>query len=118
MVPEFVFVPLIVSAKVPIEVTTLLLKLLLIVKAPVALLSPEPPRVRSKYVTPKAGVTSSGDSRVGIGKPNLAGGHIAHVIGGFSEDESPIIAECVERVVESVDCLLTEGIDRAMSSFN
>jgi len=56
--------------------------------------------------------------RVGIGKPSSEGKHIAHVIGGFTEDESPIIAEAIERVVEAVDCLLAEGIDRTMSRFN
>jgi PTH1 family peptidyl-tRNA hydrolase len=56
--------------------------------------------------------------RVGIGKPSAEGQHIAHVIGGFSDDESPIIAAVVERVVEAVDCLLHEGIDRTMSRFN
>jgi PTH1 family peptidyl-tRNA hydrolase len=56
--------------------------------------------------------------RVGIGKPREEGNHVAHVIGGFSGDESPIIASAVERVVEAVDCLLQEGIDRAMSRFN
>lgn len=56
--------------------------------------------------------------RVGIGKPSEEGKHIAHVIGGFSKDESPIIAESVDRVVEAVDCLLEEGIDQVMSKFN
>ena len=56
--------------------------------------------------------------RVGIGKPSVGGEHISHVIGGFSKDEFPIIAEAVGRVVETVDCLLEEGIDQAMSRFN
>ena len=56
--------------------------------------------------------------RVGIGRPAPDGGPIAHVIGGFSGVESPIISEAVARVVEAVDSILEEGIDRAMSRFN
>ena len=56
--------------------------------------------------------------RVGIGKPSVGGADVSHVIGGFSKDESPIIAEAAGKVVKSVDCLLEEGIDQAMSRFN
>ena len=56
--------------------------------------------------------------RVGIGRPGESGGQVAHVIGGFSSEESPVIAEVVQQVVDATDCLLEEGIDRAMSRFN
>ncbi len=56
--------------------------------------------------------------RVGIGHPGESGGQVSHVIGGFSNDEAPVIAEVVQRVVDATDCFLEEGIDRAMSKFN
>ena len=56
--------------------------------------------------------------RVGIGRPDSLESNIPHVIGGFSEDESLTIAKSVKRVVETLDCLLEEGIDQAMSRFN
>ena len=56
--------------------------------------------------------------RVGIGRPDPGAGDVAHVIGGFSDDEAPVIAKTVKQVAEAVDCLLVDGIDRAMSGFN
>ena len=56
--------------------------------------------------------------RVGIGHPTPELGNIPHVISQFSEDEAPIISDAVKRVVEAVECLMEEGIDRAMNRFN
>lgn len=57
--------------------------------------------------------------RVGIGHPRHERDHvISHVLTTFSDDESPIIAEAVERVVQALDCLLSENITEAMSRFN
>ena len=56
--------------------------------------------------------------RVGIGRPGQTGRQVAHVIGGFSDDEAPVIAEIVQQAADATECLLVEGIDRAMSKFN
>jgi peptidyl-tRNA hydrolase, PTH1 family len=56
--------------------------------------------------------------RVGIGPPALGRGRVSHVLARFTEEEAPIIAEAVSRVVEAVDCLLTENIQVAMNRFN
>ncbi len=56
--------------------------------------------------------------RIGIGRPGQDGNQVAHVIGGFSSEETAVMAEVVQQVVSAADCLLTDGIDRAMSQFN
>jgi peptidyl-tRNA hydrolase, PTH1 family len=56
--------------------------------------------------------------RVGIGHPPEGRDQISHVLTGFTEDESPLIAETVDRVVEAVECLLAEDIAVAMNRFN
>ena len=64
------------------------------------------------------GATDFTRIRVGIGRPNSEQDQISHVIGGFTEEEAPIIAKTVKGVVAAVDCLLLEGIDQAMNQFN
>ena len=56
--------------------------------------------------------------RVGIGHPAGDREQISHVLTGFSEDESPVIAEAVNKVVEAVDCLLEHGLAVAMNRYN
>ena len=56
--------------------------------------------------------------RIGIGRPGQDVNQVAHVIGGFSGDETALMAEVIQQVVSATDCLLTDGIDRAMSQFN
>ncbi|MGI6751438.1 MAG: aminoacyl-tRNA hydrolase [Anaerovoracaceae bacterium] len=55
--------------------------------------------------------------RIGIGgerKMSLAG----YVLGGFSKGEKNVIEDAVLRAVESVDCILGQGIDKAMNEYN
>ena len=56
--------------------------------------------------------------RVGIGKPERADDWVSYVLDPFSPDETPVVREVVERVADSIDSLLREGIDRAMNRFN
>lgn len=56
--------------------------------------------------------------RVGIGHPPPDREQVSHVLTRFSEDESSIIADAVNRVVEAVDCLLAEDITVAMNRYN
>ena len=56
--------------------------------------------------------------RVGIGPPPPELGSISHVLGRFSQEESPQIAQSVKMVAEAVECLLEENIDVAMNRFN
>jgi peptidyl-tRNA hydrolase, PTH1 family len=56
--------------------------------------------------------------RVGIGPPAVDGGQVSHVLTRFTQEETPIIDQAVARVLEAVDCLLTEDIHVAMNRFN
>jgi len=56
--------------------------------------------------------------RIGVGKPPNDGDSIPHVLGKFSEEEEPLIAQAVQNAVSAVECLLQESIDIAMNRFN
>ncbi len=56
--------------------------------------------------------------RVGVGRQEDGNDQIQHVIGTMSTDERKVVDESVERVVQSVSTLLTEGIDVTMNRFN
>lgn len=56
--------------------------------------------------------------RVGVGKQADGENQIQHVIGRIPPDERKAIDESVERVVQSVSTLLTEGMDVTMNKFN
>lgn len=64
--------------------------------------------------------------RVGVGRPDgeeergLAGRRtvIAHVLRGFTPEEEALVAPVRERVADALDCLLSEGIERAMDRYN
>ena len=55
--------------------------------------------------------------RIGIGGPGLSGS-VDHVLGRFSGDEKPAVADAILRAAEAVECLLAEGIDVAMNRYN
>ena len=56
--------------------------------------------------------------RVGIGQPENRGGQVGHVLNRFSEEETPVISEALQRVVAAIDCLLEENITVAMNRYN
>jgi peptidyl-tRNA hydrolase, PTH1 family len=61
--------------------------------------------------------------RVGIGHPGAENGNkevevIDHVLGGFGEAEKSVIAAVISRVSDALCCLLTEGIESAMNTYN
>ena len=56
--------------------------------------------------------------RVGIGKPERADDWVDYVLAPFAEEEMQLVGETIGRVVDCVDSLLREGIDRAMNRFN
>lgn len=55
--------------------------------------------------------------RLGIGA-NGKRDIIDHVIGGFTKEEVPVLREAVTKAVSCIECMLGEGIDRAMSQYN
>ncbi len=56
--------------------------------------------------------------RVGIGRPSEGADQIGHVLGTLPDEEQKAIDEAVERVVQVVASILTEGIEAAMGRFN
>jgi PTH1 family peptidyl-tRNA hydrolase len=56
--------------------------------------------------------------RIGIGKSSLEKEAIAHVLGRFSPDETPIIAAVFKLAVDAVEDSLREGVEKAMSLYN
>tara|TARA_B100000029_G_C17543560_1_gene947616 strand:- start:1339 stop:1896 length:558 start_codon:yes stop_codon:yes gene_type:complete len=56
--------------------------------------------------------------RLGIGRPKENLNQISHVIGKFSDCESPLIARTVATVVDLLDTMFLEGIDKAMNTYN
>jgi len=56
--------------------------------------------------------------RIGIGQPPYDGDTIPHVLGRFTKDEEPLIAQAVQDAVSAVECMLENNIDIAMNRFN
>ena len=56
--------------------------------------------------------------RVGIGRAPEGTGGRDYVLSRFAGEEWPVVKEVVERVGEAVECLLREGLERAMNKFN
>jgi len=56
--------------------------------------------------------------RIGVGQPSRGGESVPHVLGKFSKEEGPLIAQAVQDAVSAVHCMLEESIDVAMNRFN
>ena len=56
--------------------------------------------------------------RIGVGRPQDGTGQIEHVIGPMEPDEREVVDEAVARAAAAIACLLSEGIDEAMSQYN
>lgn len=71
-----------------------------------------------KSVIEAAGSQEFPRLRIGVGRPPEGRGQIEHVIGPMDSRDREVVDEAVERAAEAIECLLTEGIDEAMSRFN
>ena len=71
-----------------------------------------------KSVIEAAGSQEFPRLRIGVGRPPEGTGQIEHVIGPMDSQNREVVDEAVERAAEAIECLLTEGIDEAMSRFN
>jgi PTH1 family peptidyl-tRNA hydrolase len=56
--------------------------------------------------------------KIGIGRPASGDDEVRHVLGRMSTDDRTRVEAAVERAAQAVVCLLTEGIDVAMSRYN
>lgn len=72
-----------------------------------------------KSIIQHLGTQSFPRMRIGIDKPVVAGyNQIDWVLGRFTKDEQPVIAETLPRVAEAVEAILTIGMERAMNRYN
>ena len=57
--------------------------------------------------------------KIGVGqKPHPDYDLADWVLGKFPADQRPVMAEAAQRAAEAVECVLAEGMDRAMSQYN
>jgi PTH1 family peptidyl-tRNA hydrolase len=56
--------------------------------------------------------------RIGVGQPPQGADSIPHVLGRFSKEEEPLVAQAVQDAVGAVQCILEENIDIAMNRYN
>jgi len=57
--------------------------------------------------------------KIGVGAPDHPEYDLADfVLGKFSDDEIKILKPVVENVCDAIDCIITQGIDRAMNKYN
>ena len=54
--------------------------------------------------------------RVGVGGPG--NDMVDHVLGHFSSEDSKIMQEAFDKAADAVCCIVTDGIDKAMTRFN
>jgi PTH1 family peptidyl-tRNA hydrolase len=43
---------------------------------------------------------------------------VGHVLGAFSAEEEPVIAQAIRTASDAVECWIAEGIEAAMTRFN
>jgi PTH1 family peptidyl-tRNA hydrolase len=56
--------------------------------------------------------------RVGVGRPPRERGAVGHVLSRFDAAEREIIATAIRRAADAVECIVIEGEERAMNTFN
>ncbi len=56
--------------------------------------------------------------RVGIGRPDSGADVVNYVLERFSEEEKDTISEAITRAADAIECWVTQGIEKAMSSYN
>jgi peptidyl-tRNA hydrolase, PTH1 family len=56
--------------------------------------------------------------RIGIGRPAPGRDVISHVMSRFGKEERPLMDQTVKRAVEALECIVTEGFQKAMNRFN
>jgi PTH1 family peptidyl-tRNA hydrolase len=55
--------------------------------------------------------------RIGIGAPSRFGG-VDYVLGGFLDEEKPLVTSTIERAAKAVKCAIDNGLVSAMNNFN
>jgi PTH1 family peptidyl-tRNA hydrolase len=56
--------------------------------------------------------------RIGIGKSGAEKDSVSHVLGKFSPQETQMMSEVLQLVVDAVELALKQGVEKAMSLYN
>ncbi|CUH95472.1 hypothetical protein P22_1543 [Propionispora sp. 2/2-37] len=56
--------------------------------------------------------------RVGIGRPPAGWQVVDHVLSRFTAEEEPLATDGIKRAAAAVECLLEQGINKAMNRYN
>ena len=56
--------------------------------------------------------------KIGVGAPGNSGEMVDHVIGVPSQAERKVLAEMFEQAIQAVECIITQGCQKAMNEFN
>ena len=56
--------------------------------------------------------------RVGIGKPDMKGKTVKHVLSSFHKDEIDILNETIEKATDAINEIITNGAGSAMNKYN
>lgn len=56
--------------------------------------------------------------RIGVGRPPLTQDAATYVLEPLADTALQVVSEAVERASDAVECLLTDGLQRAMNRFN
>jgi PTH1 family peptidyl-tRNA hydrolase len=56
--------------------------------------------------------------RIGIGKSKAEKDSVSHVLGKFSPQETQMMSEVLQLVVDAVELALKQGVEKAMSLYN
>lgn len=56
--------------------------------------------------------------RIGIGRPPAGWETANYVLGRFTPEETPLMAAAIERAAAAAECILKQGIDKAMNLYS
>ena len=56
--------------------------------------------------------------RIGVGRPPVGQDAAAFVLRNFRKDERPVLEQAVQRAADAAEAVLTDGVERAMNTFN
>ena len=71
-----------------------------------------------KSVIEAAGSQDFPRLRIGVGRPAEGKGQIEHVIGPMESEDREVVDEAVDRAADAIACLLSDGLEEAMSRYN
>lgn len=56
--------------------------------------------------------------RIGIDRPQTGWQVVDHVLSCFTKEEQPLLQEAITKTVEAVECVVEQGLDKAMNVYN